>query len=121
MRHILLASILAAALAACDENRLGPDQTPADTTTAAPVGFFTTLSAGQHHACGLTPQGAAYCWGWAAGALGTGEARREEARRPVRVATASVFDTLSGGSNATCGLSSGVVLCWGGNEFGQIG
>jgi alpha-tubulin suppressor-like RCC1 family protein len=83
---------------------------------------FASLSAGRDHACGLTTDGRAYCWGsntdaqvgdsgsWKRGSFHT---------EPVAVAGGHEFSALVGGGwDSNCGLaSSGEALCWGGVDL----
>lgn len=102
---------------------------------AVPGGLrFRALSAGLAHACGVTEEGAAFCWGSNAhGELG-GESRdrcripagytdddmrrfRVEpcARAPVPVRAEARFAEVSAGERLTCARTGeGRVLCWGG-------
>ena len=82
---------------------------------------FTTVSAGGHHACGVTSAGAAYCWGANShGQLGDGTT--SDRWSPVPVAGGVRFTALSAGNHHTCGVNSvGTVYCWGGNYLGQLG
>ncbi len=67
---------------------------------------FATLEAGSERSCGLTPAGAAWCWGWGVGGtLGAGN----QANRPGGLA----FDTLALGGEVACGLVDGAAWCWG--------
>ena len=79
---------------------------------------FTAISAGGGHTCGLTPSGAAYCWGYGwDGQLGTGT--RGYAPLPTAVASGHLFSTLSVYSD-TCSLDGGgAAYCWGLNRTGQ--
>jgi alpha-tubulin suppressor-like RCC1 family protein len=86
---------------------------------------FTSLSAGQSHTCGLTPAGVAYCWGANdIGQLGVTAniATGNPNPQPTAVNTSETFIDLQAGRWFTCGLKSdGAVLCWGSNQWGQIG
>lgn len=120
-RSLKATPLLLLALAACDGDVAAPATEAGDTVTAAPAGFFEAISAGYYHVCGRTPQGEGWCWGSGAAALGTGDPALEEADRPVRVTGSHTFAAISAGAVATCGLSAGAVLCWGSNQFGQLG
>jgi len=91
---------------------------------------FTTLGAGNFHACGLTSSGAAYCWGDnSTGELGIGVnaapgtcTRGPCSRTPVAVAGGLTFTTLNVGTQHTCARASdGSWYCWGLNNYGQLG
>ncbi|HET9439685.1 MAG TPA: hypothetical protein VFO52_05920 [Longimicrobiales bacterium] len=107
-------------LLGCDGD-ITPGPEPADTITAASAGFFRALSAGYYHACGLTPSGAVYCWGWASGIFGGSDAEHEAAHRPTQATQITGFDTISAGAGMLCGIAGGETLCWGANEFGELG
>jgi alpha-tubulin suppressor-like RCC1 family protein len=91
--------------------------------TAVPGGLtFAKLSAGGFTTCGITPGGAAYCWGY--GPLGDGTS--ESSVVHVAVHGGLSFNTISVGdittSSATCGLTTeGAAYCWGDNTFGELG
>jgi alpha-tubulin suppressor-like RCC1 family protein len=74
---------------------------------------FTAIAVGGRHACGLTGQGAAYCWGAnVSGQLGNGTTTQSAV--PVAVSGNHVFTRLVAGDAQTCGLTaSGEALCWG--------
>jgi alpha-tubulin suppressor-like RCC1 family protein len=83
----------------------------------APGLTFSTLAAGVGYACGVAPDGVAWCWGdneW--GQLGDGTTTASV--QPVRVAGEARFRSLAvtrfGGRGVTCGLDlDGAVWCWG--------
>ncbi len=80
------------------------------------LGFlsFAQLSAGLDHTCGLTTDGAAFCWGRGQfGALGDGT--RASHSEPHPVTGGLTFESVSAsGLRHTCGLAaSGGVYCWG--------
>ena len=91
---------------------------------------FTTLGAGNFHACGLTSSGAAYCWGDnSTGELGIGVnaapgtcTRGPCSRTPVAVAGGLRFTTLNVGTQHSCARATDATwYCWGLNNYGQLG
>ena len=104
----------------------GPEfcqNTPCSTVPVAVAGglTFTTLQVGTAHACALTTNGTAYCWGVNGdGQLGDGTTVSRAS--PVRVAAGLTFVALSTRFDHTCAVtSSGVAYCWGSNASGQLG
>jgi alpha-tubulin suppressor-like RCC1 family protein len=93
---------------------------PFTTASTAPATnlVFASVSVGWVHACGVTTQGAAYCWGDNyVGTLGDGSDARTRSissTSPVRVAGGLTFRTVSAGAFHTCGVTtSGAAYCWG--------
>lgn len=82
---------------------------------------FAAVSAGDRYSCGLTPAGAAYCWGlngW--GQLG--DRTTSDRSSPVAVTGGLSFTAISTGFRQTCAIAAaGVVYCWGLNGSGQLG
>jgi alpha-tubulin suppressor-like RCC1 family protein/serine/threonine protein kinase len=107
----------------------GSSQTPSpvDTTTITGNKAFVQLAAGGRHACGLTADGVAYCWGGdESGQLGNGGASQDtQSPSPVNTATITgnkAFLQLVAGEYHTCGLTvEGVAYCWGWNRYGELG
>jgi alpha-tubulin suppressor-like RCC1 family protein len=98
---------------------------------AGPLSFRSVYS-GEHHTCGLTTDGAAYCWGLNPfGQLGAQSAEKCKlegvklpcSTRPVAVGGGLRFAALAiGGFEHTCGLTDeGRAYCWGLNTFGELG
>jgi alpha-tubulin suppressor-like RCC1 family protein len=91
---------------------------------------FRWISAGRDHTCGVTTQGAAYCWGRGSdGELGADSATLAVSCRtvygcstPVPVAGGLTFTSVSAGNALTCGVTTtGAAYCWGTNDAGQLG
>src|SRR4029450_6082726 len=84
-------------------------------------GTFVSLVAGGEHTCGLTDEGAAFCWGSNRfGQLGDGSMTAHAT--PNEAAGGQRFTSLTAGVYHTCGLTTdGRTVCWGSDEFGQIG
>lgn len=82
----------------------------------APGFTFQRISAGFAHSCGVTAEGAAYCWGdGTKGALGDGQTRIS--RLPQRVVSDEAFvDIAAGGAFSCARTADGRVLCWGGER-----
>jgi alpha-tubulin suppressor-like RCC1 family protein len=100
---------------------------PVDTSTVAGNKVFVQLSAGVEHTCGVTADGAAYCWGSDYhGQLGN-SGTPQSTGSPSLVDTSALsrkkqFVKLAAGIDYACGLTStGAVHCWGHNDFGQLG
>jgi alpha-tubulin suppressor-like RCC1 family protein/uncharacterized protein YjdB len=97
-------------------------QSATPVAVAAPFGLiFKQLSVGSQHACAITIEGRAYCWGPnSSGQLGTGNTTW--AQTPVAAATNLTFASISAGTDYTCGLTTaGAAWCWGANGLGQLG
>ena len=87
---------------------------------------FSRLALGQgDHACGLTLDGKAYCWGRNGhGQLGDGTTTTPAAPDlgPRAVRTDLSFVDIAVGTQHTCALGiTGEAYCWGGNSEGTLG
>ena len=73
------------------------------------------------HACGVTPEGRAHCWGFGGeGQLGDGT--RTSKTTPVAVAGSRRWRQVIAGHYHTCGVTlADVALCWGNNVSGANG
>lgn len=85
---------------------------------------WKSVVAGWLHACGITADRDAYCWGDnSRGQLGLGTIDNMTSHRsPAPVAGGHKFIQLSLGATHTCGVTlQHQVLCWGENATGQAG
>ena len=120
-RHYALVALGLAAAAGPARSQTGSQTQPL---------VFQSISAGTNHACGITAQHAAYCWGRnAEGELGNGsvsascsDAGVPCTPKPVRVEGGLAFSQISAGNNFTCGVTTvGTAYCWGEGSQGQLG
>jgi len=97
-----------------------PHPTPERTTGGGGLGFVA-LSVGDSHACALTADGSAYCWGAGRGGR-LGDGSGSDRATPVPVQGGLAFASLSAGGEHTCAVTrAGVAYCWGANSRGQLG
>lgn len=83
-----------------------------------------TIDAGARHTCAvITSTGGAKCWGEDVhGELGNGPAGPSSVPGDVLLPSNTTVTAISAGYLHTCALTtSGGVLCWGANDFGQLG
>jgi alpha-tubulin suppressor-like RCC1 family protein len=107
-----------------DRGQLGDGSTAERLSPVSVVGalVFEHLDAGVHsHSCGLTADGAAYCWG--ANEFGQlGDGSNLDRAVPGPVVGNQVFVSVSAGDFHSCGLTNtSRAYCWGRNETGQLG
>jgi alpha-tubulin suppressor-like RCC1 family protein len=108
-----------------NKGQLGnPSMTLGSTNVPQTVGggqLLQHVTVGTAHACGLDPNGVAFCWGWgASGQLGNGS--NQDAHSPVRVAGTTTYRAIAAGYWHTCAIGTdNRIYCWGGNGLGQIG
>ena len=93
------------------------------TPTEAASRRYTQIAAGGQHACAITAQGKAYCWGSNEfGQLGNDDATHTRSTTAVAVAEGYRFKSIASSTDTTCGLtSSGQAYCWGANNDGSLG
>jgi alpha-tubulin suppressor-like RCC1 family protein len=97
-----------------------PSYTPVDVSGLA--GNAVAISAGQHHTCAITFIGGIKCWGYNAG-YQLGDGTQVDSPVPVDVlGFDAVAIGLAAGSVHTCAIkAAGGVMCWGMNNYGQLG
>ena len=110
---LALGCALALAVTGCESDPLFPDLTDVR---------WIDVTAGGFHSCGVSSDGMGFCWGSnSSGQLGTA-ASVDEAASPVDVSGGATLLQIDAGAAHTCAVSSqGGVLCWGDNQFGQVG
>ncbi len=84
---------------------------------------FSSIDAGYLHNCGLLQNGSVLCWGGNTyGQLGLGGENTTQMNTPKFVSGGYTFYTISIGIYSSCGLlQNGSALCWGKNNYGQLG
>ena len=82
----------------------------------------TALTAGWGHTCALTSAGAVWCWGYNKyGELGDGGTQDSSVPLAVSGLDRGVA-AIEAGDDHTCAvMKTGAVMCWGYNEYGQLG
>ena len=78
---------------------------------------WSSVAAGDAHACGLTRTGRVLCWGWErSGRLGNASSRTGPAPRDIRAS--GPFSSVAADSAYGCALArTGTVWCWGEPPF----
>lgn len=93
---------------------------PALSRTVASHMKWIAVDAGYEHTCGVTFEGAAYCWGGAGRLLGDGSSNPSAV--PSAVVGAFRFGAISAGFGHSCAtLTGGLMTCWGYNLTGALG
>jgi len=93
--------------------------------TAPGVLTLRSIAAGYRHACAISTDDSAYCWGDGTnGQLGNGSSGGSyQQTRPTRVlipGDAPVRD-ISAGSESSCAITDDTTYCWGWQAYGQVG
>ena len=85
-------------------------------------GAWKRISAGYEHSCGIKSDDTAWCWGYRAnGAIGDGT-YGAAVLVPTAVSGGYRWKEISVGNNHSCGIrTDGVAMCWGTNDYGQLG
>lgn len=88
-------------------------------------GLVQHVAAGQEHSCAVRRDGRLFCWGsddGNSGRLGLGEGTATKVDVPQQVGTLSDYREVGANWFHSCARrASGVLLCWGRNEEGQLG
>jgi alpha-tubulin suppressor-like RCC1 family protein len=109
---------------------VGDDEAPSARAPLDLGGLATQIAVGGNHACALLDDGTVRCWG-ANGSgqlgyghtdpVGDGEGETPASAGKVDLGAAKA-QQIALGNNHTCALlEGGSVLCWGGNDKGQLG
>lgn len=82
----------------------------------------TAIAAGGYFSLALTATGSVYAWGYNAdGELGNGGSANSDVPVEVKLSGRRVVAIAAGQVHSLAVTSSGTVLAWGGNNFGQLG
>lgn len=124
-------AVINATISCWGRSNLGQTGTGGSNDVTAPTAIATAagtlqaevISAGDNHACAVL-QGRIYCWGDNTnGKIGDGTVDTRLA--PVFINGGDISDrvtvNVAAGSDGTCSISNGTVLCWGAGLSGQIG
>lgn len=102
-------------------DRARPDSTaPVVKLSGQPLTGATDIAVGSSHACALTSDGNAWCWGiGTSGQLGTGNTT--SLPYAAQVKASAHFTQIALGSLHTCAIDDqSKVWCWGSNASGQV-
>jgi alpha-tubulin suppressor-like RCC1 family protein len=94
--------------------------------SASTTTWFTQVVAGEDHTCTLRSDGEVFCWGRNDyGQLGNNTTTDSFAPVQVKTGTSTNLTgvvSLTAGANHTCAIKNDhSVLCWGSNDYGQLG
>ena len=82
---------------------------------------WSVIAAGRHHTCGID-NGELFCWGADSnGQIGNGSGSTSDVEAPQKIGNSNTWNAISLGTYHTCGIDNGVLYCWGGDNFGQLG
>ncbi|AFE07838.1 hypothetical protein COCOR_07956 [Corallococcus coralloides DSM 2259] len=107
--------------------KLTPDQFPDNPVAEGPLDGINSIRSGNDHACALLNDGSVRCWGYGAyGQLGYENTQNiGDNELPYTAGAVKLLGKatkLAAGGNHSCVvLDTGLVRCWGRNNFGQLG
>jgi alpha-tubulin suppressor-like RCC1 family protein len=102
------------------------DGTFSSRSSPGPVGgsnTYVALGVGGTRSCAITSNGEPFCWGNRSFVRTSGPTTSlfDNALTPTLVPVGAAVTAIAVGNAHSCALTSGGVLCWGSNEFGQLG
>ncbi len=106
---------------------IGDDETPASIGDVPLGGTAVQIALGRAHTCALLDTGAVRCWGWGEyGQLGYGNTENiGDDETPASAGDVPIGGRavrIAAGANQTCALlDSGMLRCWGRNQYRQLG
>ena len=84
--------------------------------------IWTSISAGLYHTCAINTSGDASCWGLNDQKQLGSDRNQNQWPVPDEIQIEHQLIDLSAGRSHSCGLTlSGQALCWGNNDYGQLG
>ncbi|MGE0550750.1 MAG: Ig-like domain-containing protein [Kofleriaceae bacterium] len=90
--------------------------------TASVMDYITDVSAGRYHACAVRADGNVWCWGQGTeGQLGNNLFNNSPNAVEVQGISTYAIQVASGSNHACALLVGGTVMCWGLNQYGQLG
>ena len=93
-----------------------------NSSASAPLSGVIQITAGEQDSCVVTADGGILCWGYnAEGEIGENTRPHYDSPVPVTGLTSGVIEIASGYRHNCAILSTGGVMCWGFNEYGQLG
>lgn len=96
---------------------------PVDIVGLDPTSGVVAIAAGEFHTCVLMSSGGVKCWG--GGGWGQlGDSRAANSPTPVDVVglgPGSNVTAIATGSDQSCAIVGGTLMCWGRNDFGDVG
>lgn len=133
MMEVSVGELSACALSSSGEARCWGDNLWGELGSSLPHATFvaptrvdipaaSSLSAGAEHVCSLGSGGEVWCWGRNdVGQMGNGASSDNATPQPVMGLGAEVVRLSAGYLHACVVTSVGSVMCWGGNDQGQVG